>query len=165
MTSLPNHPQPLNGNNVSAADERFMQHALCLAEKAALLGEVPVGAVLVLDNEVIAEAHNAPISQRDPSAHAEILALRAGATYLNNYRLPKTTLYVTLEPCLMCAGALVHARIERLVFGAFDQRAGAVCSCGTTLDASFLNHRVTYANGVLAAQSAQLLQAFFKARR
>jgi tRNA(adenine34) deaminase len=142
-----------------------MQQALYLAEKAALLNEVPVGAVLVFDNKVIAEGHNAPISHQDPSAHAEILALRTGAKYLNNYRLPKTTLYVTLEPCLMCAGALVHARIERLVFGAFDQRAGAICSCSGILDASFLNHRVTYTSGVLAAQSAQLLQAFFRARR
>lgn len=142
-----------------------MQQALQLAAKAAAINEVPVGAVLVLNNAVIAAAHNAPIGLQDPSAHAEILALRAGAKYLNNYRLPQTTLYVTLEPCVMCAGALVHARIKRLVFGAYDPRAGAICSCHAILDSSFLNHRIIYAGGILAVQSINLLQTFFRARR
>jgi tRNA(adenine34) deaminase len=146
-------------------DILWMQHAILLAKIAEKNAEVSIGAVLICDNEVIGEGFNQPISQCDPSAHAEIIALRQGAKKLNNYRLPYTTLYVTLEPCIMCLGALVHARVHRVVFGAYDQRAGAVQSAiqmGTT---DKLNHRVIYRGGLLREQCAQLLSDFFKQRR
>lgn len=146
-------------------DELFMREALSLAEQGAALGEVPVGAVLVQDGEIIGRGFNSPISLNDPSAHAEVQAIRDAATQLQNYRLPDTTLYVTLEPCHMCAGLMVHARIARVVFAAREPRAGAVESQGSFFSQPFLNHRVEIKGGVLADQSAQLLKAFFKARR
>ena len=146
-------------------DQRWMQRALELARQGAAVGEVPVGAVLVLNNEMIAEAYNQPIAQHDPSAHAEIQALRRGAQVLENYRLPDTTLYVTLEPCIMCAGAMVHARIQRLVYAASDAKAGAIVSQLQVLDQPFLNHRVQHEGGVLGQECSQLLSDFFKARR
>ena len=146
-------------------DELFMREALSLAEQGAALGEVPVGAVLVQDGEIIGRGFNSPISLNDPSAHAEVQAIRDAATQLQNYRLPDTTLYVTLEPCHMCAGLMVHARIARVVFAAREPRAGAVESQGSFFSQPFLNHRVEIKGGVLAEQSAQLLKAFFKARR
>lgn len=146
-------------------DERWMGRALALARDAATLGEVPVGAVVVLAGEIIGEAGNAPISARDPTAHAEILALRRAAGHIGNYRLAGATLYVTVEPCTMCAGALVHARVARLVFGAAEPRAGAVASTAAVLENPGLNHRVAVTGGVLAGESAALLRSFFAARR
>ena len=147
------------------SDTDWMSQALKLAERAGEEGEVPVGAVLVKDNQIIGEGWNRPITSHDPTAHAEIMALRAGADRIGNYRLNGATLYVTLEPCLMCVGALVHARIERLVFGAHDPKAGAA---GSVLDAfqfPHLNHRVTVEGGVLAEACGKVLTVFFKARR
>lgn len=143
----------------------FMQRALQLAEAARAVNEVPVGAVLVVDNEIIAEGYNCPIATHDPSAHAEMVVMRRAAEKIKNYRLVNSTLYVTLEPCLMCAGAMVHARIGRLVYGASDPRAGVVQSQSQVLDHAFLNHRVDYTGGVLAEPCGAILSAFFKARR
>lgn len=139
--------------------------ALDLAHQAELAGEVPVGAVLVQDNTVIGQGYNVPISQHDPSAHAEIQAIRQASQHLKNYRLPGTTLYVTLEPCAMCAGAIVHARIARVVFGACDPRSGAAGSVMNVLQHPALNHRVSILGGVLAEESANSLTTFFRARR
>ena len=146
-------------------DEQWMRRALTLAEQAARHEEVPVGAVLVRGAELLGEGWNQVISAADPTAHAEIVALRAAAAQAGNYRLPGTTLYVTLEPCTMCAGAMVHARVERLVFAAREPRAGAICSNCETLDAAYYNHRVQWEEGPLADESAALLQSFFRARR
>jgi tRNA(adenine34) deaminase len=146
-------------------DELYMRRALELAACGEAEGEVPVGAVLVHEGRVIAETWNRPISQDDPTAHAEILALRAGGATLGNYRLPGTTLYVTLEPCAMCAGAMVHARLARLVYGAADPRAGAVDSQLGLLRAPGLNHRVAVTGGVLGPECGARLQAFFRAKR
>ena len=142
-----------------------MQQALALAEQAAREDEVPVGAVLVLDDQLIGSGYNHPIAKSDPTAHAEIAALRAGAEKIGNYRLLNATLYVTLEPCTMCAGAMVHSRIKRLVYGASDPRAGAVQSMEQVLDKPFLNHRVEYAGGLLAAECGEILSWFFKEKR
>lgn len=150
---------PIENDNV------WMNHALALAKQAAAQGEVPVGAVLVLDNQLIAEGWNQPISACDPTAHAEILALRAGAETLKNYRLPNTTLYVTLEPCAMCAGAMLHARVQRLVFGAFDPKSGAAGSVLNITQDARLNHRLVCEGGVLAESCGELLRDFFKAKR
>lgn len=147
------------------SDEHWMRHALSLAERARDEGEVPVGAVLVLDDDIIGEGWNRPIASHDPTAHAEIAALRAGAARLGNYRVCNTTLYVTLEPCVMCAGAIVHARVTRLVFGACDPKAGAGGSVFDILSAGKLNHHVLCEGGVLAEESALLLSTFFKMRR
>ena len=146
--------------------ETFMQHALEMAHHAEEQGEVPVGAVLVLDNEIIGEGWNQPIGQHDASAHAEIMALRDAGRRQQNYRLPDSTLYVTLEPCPMCAGAIVHARVGKVVFAASDPRSGAAGSVFDLLpsDERF-NHRTEVRGGVLAEQSAQLLRQFFRARR
>ncbi len=146
-------------------DELFMREALRLAEQGAVLGEVPVGAVLVQDGEIIGRGFNSPISSNDPSAHAEVQAIRAASIQLQNYRLPDTTLYVTLEPCHMCAGLIVHARVARVVFAANEPRAGALESQGCFFSQPFLNHHVEMNGGVLAQESAQMLRAFFKARR
>ena len=146
-------------------DGEMMRLALDEARQAASKGEVPVGAILVIDGRVIASGHNQQIEMSDPSAHAEIVVLRAAACRLENYRLPGSTLYVTLEPCAMCAGALVHARVGRLVYGASEPRAGAIRSQMGLLDAPFLNHRVTVTEGVGAQESADLLRSFFAARR
>jgi tRNA(adenine34) deaminase len=149
----------------STDDERYLERALALAEAAARQGEVPVGAVLVCDGAVIGEGWNRPISSADPTAHAEIVALRAAAASRHNYRLPGSTLYVTLEPCAMCSGALIHARVARVVFGAFDPKTGAAGSTLDVLNTERLNHRVEIRGGVLAEAAAAQLQAFFKARR
>ena len=143
-----------------------MQHALTEAQKAYECGEVPVGAVLVYEGEVIARGRNRMIELNDPSAHAEILTLREAGSVLKNYRLLDTTLYVTLEPCLMCFGALVHARIGRLVFAASDPKTG-VCgsACHAKKDLSFLNHQFEIESGIMAAESSQLLKQFFKEKR
>jgi len=146
-------------------DAAFMRAALARAAAAALAGEVPVGAVLVCGEEIIAVGGNAPISSQDPTAHAEIAALRAGGRALGSYRLADTTLYVTLEPCVMCASAIVHARVRRLVFGAWDARAGGAGSVTNVFALPGLNHRVDVFGGVLMQECAQLLQEFFAQRR
>jgi tRNA(adenine34) deaminase len=148
-----------------ADDELFMARALALATAAGTRGEVPVGAVLVRDGAVLAEGVNSVIASADPSAHAEVNALRAAAAAAANYRLPGSTLYVTLEPCTMCVGALVHARVEMLVFAAQEPRAGAVCSTARLLDAEHYNHRVRWRQGPLGEDCGALLRAFFRARR
>jgi tRNA(adenine34) deaminase len=149
----------------AAADERWMRHALKLARRAQELGEVPVGAVVVRGDEVVAEGWNRPIASHDPSAHAEMVAMREAAASLRNYRLNGLTLYVTLEPCVMCAGAIIHARIARLVFGAPDPRAGAVQSFYDIIAQPRLNHRPDWTGGVLAEDCGAILQEFFRARR
>ncbi len=149
-----------------ASDTGYMERALVLARRAAEEGEVPVGAVLVSESgQVLAESGNAPIARHDPSAHAEVLVLRAAGAILGNYRLLHTTLYVTLEPCPMCAGAMVHARIARVVYAATDPRSGA---CGSVFDltqSTEMNHRLEVTGGLLADQSSQLLAEFFAERR
>ena len=135
------------------------------AKEAAILGEVPIGAVLTLNDEIIAEDHNRSISLNDPSAHAEINVLRKGAELLGNYRLPNTSLYVTLEPCMMCCGALVHARIESIIFSAADPKSGAVISNLNLLEAEFLNHSISFKQGPLIKESSDLLKCFFRERR
>lgn len=149
----------------SGRDHHWMRRALELAEQGREAGEVPVGAVLVLNDEIIGEGYNSPISRHDPTAHAEILALRDAANKIENYRLPDAVLYVTLEPCGMCAGALVHARIKRLVFGAAEPKSGAVVSKTAALDQAFLNHQVEYSGGLLAEECGALLSQFFRDRR
>ncbi|MFQ5778062.1 MAG: tRNA adenosine(34) deaminase TadA [Terriglobia bacterium] len=146
-------------------DIHFMEQALAEARQAEEEGEVPVGAVVVAEGEVLARAHNRPVAASDPTAHAEILALRVAAARRGNYRLTGCTLYVTLEPCAMCAAALVHARIARLVYAAADPKAGAVQSCLRLLEAPHLNHRVEVEAGILAEEAAALLQRFFALRR
>jgi tRNA(adenine34) deaminase len=145
--------------------EHWMQKALNLAKLAEEKGEVPIGAVLVKDNVVIGEGYNQVISLHDPTAHAEILALRDAATVLKNYRLPETTLYVTLEPCSMCAGAIVHARVKHLVFAASEPKAGSVVSQGCFFEQEFLNHKTTFQGGVLEVKCSQLISYFFKNKR
>jgi tRNA(adenine34) deaminase len=147
------------------SDERFMRLALDQALKAEAAGEVPVGAIVVRDVAVIGQGWNRSISADDPTSHAEIEALRQAAAHLHNYRLPGCTLYVTMEPCVMCAGALVLARIERLVFAARDLRFGAVRSKFRLADSGLLNHRVQVEEGLLAADAAELLDRFFRQRR
>jgi tRNA(adenine34) deaminase len=151
--------------NIFTPDELFMQRALELAQRAEQHGEVPVGAVLVKDGEIIAEGWNQPISSNDPTAHAEIVTLREAAAKLENYRLVDTTLYVTLEPCIMCMGAIIHARVKRLVFGATDPKAGAACTVYTIPADRRLNHHVEVEGGVLAGQCGNLLTEFFRQRR
>lgn len=146
-------------------DARYVDLALVEARRAADAGEVPIGAVVVLDGMVIARAHNAPITLHDPTAHAEVLALRAAARETGNYRLERTIVYTTVEPCLMCCGALVHARVARLVYGAADPKAGAAASLYRILDDGRLNHRVEVTAGVRAEECAALLTEFFRARR
>lgn len=148
-----------------AKDVAWMQHALTLAQKAAQCGEVPVGAVLVKENKVVGEGFNCPIASCDPTAHAEIQAIRAASQFIQNYRLGEMTLYVTLEPCAMCAGAIIQARIARVVFAAFDPRTGAAGSVFNILQNEALNHRVEISAGILAAESGELLRGFFQARR
>jgi len=142
-------------------DKRWMRHALTQAKRAAESNEVPVGAVVVLGDEVIGEGYNQPLGTHDPTAHAEIVALRDAARHLENYRLGGTTLYVTLEPCLMCAGAILQARIERVVFGAFDEKAGAVGSTANLLQSPLANHQCQVTAGVLGDECAGLLDRFF----
>ena len=147
------------------ADETFMQEALRLARQGTEEGEVPAGAVVVIAGEIAGRGWNAPVARHDPTAHAEILALREAALRAGNYRLPGATLYCTLEPCAMCAGALVAARIERLVFGARDLRFGAVRSKFQLADSDLLNHRAEIVEGVLGAECVALLKEFFENRR
>jgi tRNA(adenine34) deaminase len=149
----------------TAWDEHWMGLALAEAARAAQAGEVPVGAVVVLDGRLLASGHNAPIARHDPTAHAEIVALREAARGAGNYRLPGATLYATIEPCAMCCGAAVHARIARLVYGADDAKAGAVRSLHRLLDDARLNHRVEVTAGMRAEECGAQLSAFFRAKR
>jgi tRNA(adenine34) deaminase len=146
-------------------DAEFMKMALMQAHQALDAGEVPVGAVLVVNQQIIASGHNQPIGNHDPSAHAEIVTLKAAGAALNNYRLPGTTLYVTLEPCMMCCGAIMHARVSRLVYGASDAKTGCVHSVMKLFDNAQLNHHTMVEGGVLADECAQVLKDFFKDRR
>jgi tRNA(adenine34) deaminase len=148
-----------------AEHERWMRRALALADRAADEAEVPVGAVLVRNDQLLGEGWNQVISSQDPTAHAEINALRDAARAVDNYRLPGATLYVTLEPCTMCAGAMVHARIEHLVFAAQEPRAGVVCSQCSLLDSPWFNHQVRWEGGILAEESSNRLREFFQERR
>lgn len=149
----------------ASLDTFWMQHALELARRARAAGEVPVGAVLVSGEQILAEGWNAPIGQHDPTAHAEIRALRAGAEQIGNYRLLDTTLYVTLEPCVMCAGAIIHARVKRVVYGATDPKTGAAGSVFDILGSDRHNHRVEITGGILADQCGALVSEFFQAKR
>jgi tRNA(adenine34) deaminase len=146
-------------------DRHFMQQALEQAELAAIAGEVPVGAVLVRDGQVIAKGFNQPISNHDPSAHAEMMALRDAAQAELNYRLPGTTLYVTLEPCIMCAGAMLHARVGRVVFGAADPKTGAAGSVLNVFAEKQINHQTQVEGGIMGDECGQVLRDFFKERR
>ena len=148
-----------------AADEYAMRIALDQAHNAALVGEVPVGAVVMRDGQVIATGYNRPITEHDPTAHAEIVALRHAAHLLGNYRLPECELYVTLEPCAMCAMALLHARVKRVVFGAADPKTGAAGSVFDTLISERHNHRIAVQGGVLGTEAGELLRGFFRQRR
>jgi len=158
---------PCAACNTSTAvtDFEYMQLAIEQAEIAAQRGEVPIGAVIVMDGQILASGSNRTITDCDPTAHAEIVALREAAKKIKNYRLNGASLYVTVEPCAMCAGALVQARISRLVYGADEPKGGAVRTCMQVLDAPMLNHRVEVVSGVLAGKSVQLLQSFFAVRR
>ena len=146
-------------------DRQFMQQALDQAKLAALAGEVPVGAVLVRDGQVISTGFNQPITNSDPSAHAEMMALRAAAHGESNYRLPGTTLYVTLEPCTMCAGAMLHARVNRVVFGATDPKTGAAGSVLNIFSEKQINHQTQVEGGIMGEECGQILRDFFKERR
>ena len=146
-------------------DSYWMQQALDLAVYAESCNEVPVGAVIVYENKIIGHGWNQPISNSDPTAHAEIVALREAGKYLNNYRLTDTVMYVTLEPCLMCIGAMLTARIKRLVFGAYDSKFGATKFCFNNFDSNKINHKIIYEGGILAKESAKLLTNFFESRR
>ncbi len=145
--------------------ERWMREALSLAEQAAAVGEVPVGAIVVRGGEIIGRGFNQPIRTCDATAHAEIVAIRSASQISNNYRLPGTTLYATIEPCTMCLGAMIHARVEKLVFGAKEPRAGAIVSQASLNDAGHFNHRLAFIEGVLAEECSTLLQNFFRSRR
>lgn len=149
----------------TATDEHWMHCALELAQQAQAAGEVPVGALVILENHIIGAGWNQPIGLHDPSAHAEIAALRDAARRQSNYRLPGATLYVTLEPCVMCVGAIMHARIARVVYGATDPKTGAAGSMFELLGSDKFNHRVAVTRGVLADQCAELLRNFFQSRR
>ena len=147
------------------SDEYWMAHALSLAERAQKYNEVPVGAVIVKENKIIGEGWNQPIASKDPTAHAEIQAIRMACLHQSNYRLPGTTLYITLEPCLMCAGAIVHTRISRVLFAAKEPKTGAAGSCFDIFNENKLNHSVKCEQGLLAEESSKILKQFFKARR
>lgn len=149
----------------SSADELWMEEALRCAQRGLEIGEVPVGAVIVREGKIVGRGWNRNISDRDPSAHAEIIALRAAGEHLGNHRLDRCELFVTIEPCAMCAGAMIHARIQRLVYGSDDPKAGAVHSVLKVVNHPQLNHRIEIRGGVLAGRSAEILQTFFKTRR
>ena len=148
-----------------ASDRIWMKEAIAMAKIAAEINEVPVGAVMVADNEVISRAHNATIRDNDPTGHAEVIAIRRAADALGNYRMPGVTLYVTLEPCAMCAGAIIQARVSRVVFGAYDKRYGAVESSVDVLCHPAMNHHAQYIGGVEMLECSQILSSFFKSRR
>lgn len=154
-----------DGISIIRDDQYWMRCAMQRAEQAELEAEVPVGAIVVCDNKIIGEGWNQVIGTSDPSAHAEIQAIRAAAKTMQNYRLPNTTLYVTLEPCTMCAGTMIHARISRLVFGAYDPKTGVAESCIKLFEENHHNHKVSVLGGVLQTECSQQLKAFFKRKR
>ena len=143
----------------------FMEEALIEAKKALKKGEVPIGAVVVLGEDIIGRGYNQPITNNDPTAHAEIMALRDAAVNLENYRLKDTLVYTTLEPCLMCAGALVHARIKKLIYSASDPKSGVIESNGNLMQSAFLNHKISYEGGILKEDSSEILKNFFLKKR
>jgi len=145
--------------------ELLMKEALVQAKKALKKGEVPIGAVVVLGDEIIGKGHNQPITKKDPTAHAEIIALKEASNRLENYRLNEAIIYTTLEPCLMCAGALVHARIKKVIFAAQDTKSGAVVNNGGLIQSEFLNHKVSFEGGILEKQASKLLKDFFLEKR
>lgn len=163
--TAPIDTKTVSGSAFSNEDGQWMREALALARHAEANGEVPVGALLVYEGRVIGRGWNQPIGAHDPTSHAEIVALRDAAASLSNYRLPGSTMYVTLEPCMMCAGAMIHARVARVVFGAPDPKTGAAGSVFDLLGTRKLNHDVTVTGGVLAGECGQLLSAFFARRR
>ncbi len=146
-------------------DITYMQQALLLAKSAAEKAEVPVGALITLNNDIVGKGENCPIRSNDPSAHAEIIALRNAAGNLQNYRIPRTTLYVTLEPCIMCMGAIIHARVGRVVFGAYDHKTGAAGSLYSIGKDNLLNHHIEFTGGILKNECSKLLKNFFRTRR
>nr|MBT6355393.1 tRNA adenosine(34) deaminase TadA [Pelagibacteraceae bacterium] len=146
-------------------DEKWMQIAIREANLAKNKGEVPVGAIIIQNNRIIAKAHNSPISKNDPTAHAEVLVIRNASKKLQNYRLPGTTLYVTLEPCAMCLGAVIHARINRIVFGTSDPKSGVCGSTANLTSEAFFNHKIIVNGGILEKECKKILQSFFKLRR
>ena len=145
--------------------ELLMKEALVQAKKALKKGEVPIGAVVVLGDEIIGKGHNQPITKKDPTAHAEIIALKEASNRLDNYRLNEAIIYTTLEPCLMCAGALVHARIKKIIFAAQDVKSGVVVNNGGLIQSEFLNHKVSFEGGILEKQASKLLKDFFLEKR
>lgn len=147
------------------SDIRWMRHAIDLAKLAEQAGEVPVGAVIIKDDKIIGEGWNQPISSHDPSAHAEMIALRAAGSHLMNYRLTEVTMYVTLEPCVMCTGALVHARVDKVIYGASDTKAGAFKSCFKLVNDKKFNHKIDIESGVLGDECGNLLKRFFEQKR
>ena len=165
MTPEQTHEKRHLSTNDRPTDRYWMEQALDLALHGESRDEVPVGAVVVLDDVMAGEGWNQPIGRHDPTAHAEVMALRAAGERLGNYRLPGATIYVTLEPCLMCVGAIIHARIARLVYGATDPKGGAVCSLCRGFELPGLNHRVEVAGGVMADACGEALRRFFRARR
>lgn len=165
MTTSVTTNEPAAENQVSPDDIAFMREALKLARRAATQGEVPVGAIVIKNGQVVGSGFNQPRLSHDPSAHAEICALRGAGQSLQNYRLPGCTLYVTIEPCTMCLGAMIHARIARLVFGAPEPRYGAVASGQRLLDNVAYNHQLAVTGGVLAAEAGELMKQFFRQRR
>jgi len=165
VNALSPNPSPVNGRGETVRDQRFMREALSLAQRAWDAGEVPVGAVVVKDDEIIGRGFNQPITSNDPTTHAEIVALREAALHLKNYRLVDCELYVTLEPCMMCVGAMLHARLKRVVFGASDPKTG-VCGSVINLPAEEkLNHHAVFEGGVLSEECGALLKSFFQSRR
>jgi len=151
--------------NQQQTDIKFMREAMALAKLAAEKGEVPVGAILIQDSIIIAKGSNSPIANNDPTAHAEMNALRNGGQYIKNYRFPGTTLYVTLEPCIMCMGAIIHARVQRLVFGAYDPKTGAAVSCYQIGSDNILNHQLEITGGICKEECSSLITNFFRQRR
>ena len=145
--------------------EFFMREALVQAKKALKKGEVPIGAVVILGDEIIGKGHNQPITKKDPTAHAEIIALKEASNRLDNYRLNEAIIYTTLEPCLMCAGALVHARIKKIIFAAQDTKSGVVVNNGGLIQSEFLNHKVSFEGGILEKEASKLLKDFFLEKR
>ena len=165
MMALPDNSHPLSQTAAGPSDELWMEEALRCAQRALEAGEVPVGAVVVSQGEIVGRGWNRNIGESDPTAHAEIIALREAGASVGNHRLGDCELFVTIEPCAMCAGAMVHARIRRLVYGADDPKAGAVTSVVQVLNHPRLNHRIEMQKGVLAGRSAEMLQEFFRSRR
>ena len=145
--------------------EFFMKEAISQAKKALKAGEVPIGAIIVLREKVVGRGYNQPIRANDPTAHAEIMALKAASRKLENYRLKEAVIYTTLEPCLMCAGALVHARVDKIIFSASDPKSGVLVNNGGLINSEFLNHKVSFEGGILEAESAELLKDFFSKKR